>query len=172
MRKYRRGMLLLAAVVLFPSFNISAQNTLPYYKSLFMLKFIKYINWSKAPSQYNIGVIGNSPAIPYMSDMVRNKLINNKKVILTKVSSYEHLDRFSVLFIPKNQINKFPKILGLTKDKPVIIITENGMYIRNGAGISFYMEGEQLKFSLNKSDLEKRGLRVSTRLLAVAKVVD
>jgi hypothetical protein len=151
--------------------TINAQNTKSYYQALFLLKFIKYTNWSNPPSYYSIGVIGNSPVIPYLKSLTKNKRINGKKVVMSKVSSYNNIDKYSLLYLPKSQNAKLRTILTKTKGKSVLIVTEDGRLILYNAAISFFERNKSLLFKIKPKVITERHMQVSNRLLAVGIVV-
>lgn len=149
----------------------NAQNTKEYYQSLFLLKFIKYSNWTPTPNYYVIGVIGNSPVIPYLKAMTKNKRINGKPVIFKKVSSYANLDKYTLLYIPKNQNSKFKYIISKTRNKSILIISEDDKFIRKGAAICFFEKNKALKFKINTNITKGRKIQISRRLLSVGNIV-
>ena len=150
---------------------IFAQNGVDFYRSLFLVKFIKYANWSKPPEAFTIGVVGNSPVIPQLKTITKDKKINGKPVILNKVSSYENIEKYSLLYVPKSQNSKLQYIISLTKNMSVLIVTEDDIFIFKGASISFFEENSSLKFKINLTTIEKQKIEISTRLLSVGVVV-
>ncbi|MCF6241078.1 MAG: YfiR family protein [Bacteroidales bacterium] len=162
-------LILFSFVFLFQTTN--AQNTKDYYQALFLLKFIKYTNWTNQPQYYSIGIVGNSPVIPYLKSLIKNKRINGKPVILSKVSSYSNIDKYSLLYIPKSQNSKFRVISSITKNKSVLIVTEDSRLIYYKAAISFYERNKTLLFHINPKVISERKMQVSNRLLAVGHIV-
>ncbi len=154
-------------------FNASnAQNTRAYYQSLFLLKFIKYANWTKQPDYYKIGVVGNTPVIPHLKTMTKKRRVNGKPVVLYKINSYADLGKYSLIYIPRNQNSKVKYIVSRTKNKDVLIVTEDDRYIYRGALISFYERNKALKFKINTRATARRKIQISRRLLSVATVIN
>ncbi len=163
--------IIILILLVFSFHSVNAQSTKDYYQALFLLKFIKYTNWSNPPQYYTIGVVGNSPVIPYLKNLTRNKRINGKRIVLSKVSSYSNIGRYSLLYIPKSQNAKFRVIVAKTKGKSVLIVTEDGRLIHYNAAISFLEQNKNLLFQINPKVINQRKMQVSNRLLAVGKVV-
>jgi len=60
-----------------------------------------------------------------------------------------------------------------TKDKPVLIVGEREGLAKKGAGLSFVtLEDDELKFDINKKEIEARQLRISSSLLSLGIVVN
>ena len=152
--------------------SVSAQNKNEYYQALFLLKFLKYTNRNPPPKYYTIGVVGNSLIIPHLKRLTKNKKINGKYVKFNKVSSYTNIDKYSLLYIPKSQNQKFRTIVAKTKGKKVLIVTEDGRLIYQGAAISFYNQNNRLQFRINPKSINRHNIQVSNRLLAVGQVVN
>jgi len=149
-----------------------SQNTEEYYQALFILKFLKYTSWTPEPTVYKIGVVGNSSLITELTSQTDGKLVNNKTVTLTKISTYENIKDYDLIYIPKSQNTKFNAILTLIKNEDILIVTEDDSYIKSGASISFFKESSTLKFKINQKKIETNKMQVNSRLLSVAVIVD
>ena len=54
----------------------------------------------------------------------------------------------------------------------LLIISSNDGYAKNGSHINFIIRNEQIRFEINKDQLSKRELKVSSQLLKLAILVD
>lgn len=166
------GYLFLLLLIPFDFQEATAQSSLARYQALYTMRFLKYVNWKTDRSQYVIGVIGaSSQVLPQLSKLTSGRLVNGKKVVVKKISSYHNLGQYSVIFIPKNQSSKFYRIQNLLKKKDVLVVTEDPTLAKKGAGISFYVVQSKLKFRLNKKEIYSRNMTVNPRLLSVATVL-
>lgn len=148
--------------------TVKAQSSLEHYQALFILKFVKYTNWENTPNQFVIGVVGNSPIIPDLKSMSTEKEINGKEVIFEKISTYDNLGRYSLIYIPKSQNSKFSRIQENIRGKSILVVVEDKNYISKGASISFVEQNNSLKFIINKTSITKNKMQISSRLLSVA----
>lgn len=175
MNKAKKAVTLLVMVLLFVAVHppsIHAQSSLARYQALYTMRFLKYINWQTSQNEYVIGVVGStSKVLLELTKLTKGRLVNGKKVIVTKITSYANLNRYSVIFLPKTQNSKFYRILRLIKGEDVLLVTEDPNMVRRGAGISFYVVNSKLKFRLNKQTIYARKMTVNSRLLSVATVI-
>ena len=65
-----------------------------------------------------------------------------------------------------------PRILSHTDSKPILTIGDTNGYAAAGVLINFYTSGETVRFEMNESAIERSGLKVSARLLKLARIVD
>ena len=54
---------------------------------------------------------------------------------------------------------------------PVLTVGEADNFTRDGGIISFYAQGTKIRFEINKQVAENAGLRISSRLLRLARIV-
>jgi len=148
-----------------------SQNSAEYYQALFIVKFLKYANWTKPTERYTIGVVGNSTILPHLTTLTKDKDINGKPVSLIKVSTHTNLEQYSLLYIPKSQNNKFDYIVSLTKNMNILIVCEDQRHINKGASICFFEAENNLKFKINTTTLEKQKIQLNSRLTSVGVIV-
>ncbi|MEQ9405742.1 MAG: YfiR family protein [Cyclobacteriaceae bacterium] len=143
---------------------LSAQES--RYKALYLFNFTKYIDWSG--ENITIGVIGNSPVLLELEALASQ----NHKINLIKISGSEYVDDCDIIFLPSAQTRNFELIQEKIGSNSTILIAEDENLITRGAEMAFYMEGGKLKFTVNKSELEATGLKMSSSLMIQAKVVN
>jgi len=90
-------------------------------------------------------------------------------VKVTQVESIADIGQPHVLYLADGKSSSLDEIIKATQGKPVMIITEREGLYRKGAGFSFVvMDNSTLRFDINNTDLEKRSIKVSKSLSALA----
>ncbi len=59
----------------------------------------------------------------------------------------------------------------LAGTQPLLIISETDGALDHGSAINFVLDGDRVKFEIAVDNAEKRGLKLSSRLLTVARNV-
>ena len=60
-----------------------------------------------------------------------------------------------------------------TKDKPVLIVGEREGLAKKGASLSFVTEeGDELKFDINKKEIEQHQLKISSQLVSLGTLIN
>lgn len=139
------------------------------YQALYIYNFTKYIQWPNTGKQLVIGALGSGTINMELEKMVENKGANKLKFV--KLSSFDKLGDCDVIFLAKDQVRNLGVVLEKTKDKSILIISEDEKSVEKGAGISFFLEDDKLRFSINKSAVEARNMKISGSLLTLAKVI-
>lgn len=140
-------------------------------KATFIYNFTKYINW---PSKYKegnfvIGVLGTTTFYNDLTALLSTKTVGNQKF---EIKSYTNIESITgtchILFIPAGNSSVLPEVLKRMKGKSTLIITEKTGLAKQGSAINFVVENNKQRFELNKTNIEKYNLKVSSTLMALA----
>ena len=131
-----------------------------------MVNFSKNIDWGH--DSITIGVVGKTKALQELESL----LPGNPNISLKKIYDGSLLDDCQLIFLPNSQKRNFNLIQQKIEDSPIVLVTENDDLVHKGAEISFYLEGNRLKFTLNQTALEEINVIGSDRLLSVARIIN
>ncbi len=149
--------------------NLSPVNAqdLGKYQAVFIRQFVKYLEWSPKKDPVIIGVLGNSSALIHLQQAGGN----DSHIQVIKVASSDQVIKCDILFIPANQSRNLNMIQSQLNGKSTLIVAEEVALAEQGADIGFFVEGNKLRFALNKSKIEEKEIRISNTLLSLAKVI-
>src|SRR4029078_7500307 len=77
--------------------------------------------------------------------------------------------RCQVLFVPRTLAARAPTILRTVGTLPILTGGESGRFIEAGGLGHFVVEGGHVRFDINADAAAARGLRISSKLLRVAR---
>ena len=137
------------------------------YKALYIFNFTKYIDWQDQ-NEIVLGVVGNSPVLLELEVLVNR----NPNIRLKKISGEEGIEECDLVFLPNAQTRNFSLIQSKISNSKIVLVAENEDLINQGAEMAFYKEGDKLRFMLNKNAFDRAMMKVSSSLLAQAKVVE
>ena len=142
-------------------------------KAVFIYNFTKYIEWdtTNADNIFTIGIIGSSPITESLLDIARMNTVDNKKIVIRHFTKPEEISYCNILFIPR----KIPFSLESILDKVVrgmLTISEEDGYAKMGTAFNFVVNNDKLKFEANLRTISAEGLKASSQLLKLAKIVD
>src|ERR1700753_2127171 len=91
------------SLLCFSATALKAQEQEANLKAVFIYNFINYIDWDTANvnNNFTIGVIGASPVSKQLAQIVRNKMVKNKKIVVREFESPDQIADCQILFIPK-----------------------------------------------------------------------
>jgi hypothetical protein len=148
-------------------YNLNAQNE--KFKALFMYNFTKYIEWppSMRSGDFIIGVLGNSPLTPELNNVSKTQRVGNQKITVVTFNSVDQISQCHILYIPASKSSMLPQVNAITAGKNILIVTDKSGLASQGAGLNYILDGERLKYEVNKSSIEKRGLAVNSTLISL-----
>ena len=154
------------------SFIVQAQNE--KFKALFMYNFTKYIEWpvSQRTGEFVIGVLGNSPLVAELNTIASKQKIGSQSIQVKVFSSVEEIDNCNILYLPPSKSGQISAVVNKLSGRATLIISDKEGLASQGAGINYILDGDKLKYEVNKGSLEKRGLVVSSALLALGIAVN
>ena len=137
------------------------------FKALFIYNFAKNIDW---PSSYNtnkfvIGVYGNSEIINELNKISKKKKVKNKTIIVKKINSIASISKINILYVPASKSSQITKIFIKTRNKPILVITDKPSIGKKESCINFVRIKGDLKFEINKLNIQKQSLKISDPLL-------
>lgn len=135
--------------------------------------FTKYIDWpaTKKTGDFIIGVTGDSPLYDELLKLVKNKKVGNQDIAVKKFSSSAATFNCHILFISDEVSGKIKKILNLTGNTPLLLVSESEGMAEVGSCINFTIVKEKLKLEINKANIENRGLNIASELLKLGTIV-
>lgn len=144
-------------------------------KSAFLYHFGGYVDWPQGTfadenDPLFIGVSDGDVASS-LREIVRTRTIRNRPVTVVRVRGGDDTERLHILYIaddtdPETAAGLFDS----TRGRPVLIVTDK-TYAGDGV-ITFVLERDRVRFDVSLPRAEASGLRVSARLLSVARRVE
>jgi len=152
--------------------NIYGQNE--KIKTLFILNFIKNINWHSdiKIKSFNVLVIGNKLIANELNNIGQIKQSGVGSLIATYSKDVIDTELFDIIYIEKGNETILNQINQIYNGKTVLIITENCDGCKHGAGINMIDQNGKLSYEIHKTNIESRNLGVTIKLLNLGKQVD
>jgi hypothetical protein len=144
-------------------------------KAEFVERFTRFIDWPAGTDGHGaflIGIIGDNPFNGYLQRMAADRRIKGRAVEIRHLTDPTQVDACQIVFICGSERDRLRKILNRTESKPILTISDSAGFAASGVLINFYMSGETVRFEMNESAIERSGLKVSSRLLKLARLVD
>ncbi len=151
--------------------------TLEYQvKAAFLLSFVTFTEWPatafESPSSpVRVCVMGSDPFQGSLARTVDGETVAGHPLVTGHVDSGEDVSRCHVLFVPRTTDSRGFDLNRGTPETPVLIVGESDVLWRNGALISFAIDEGRVRFDVNRTAAERLGLRFSSKLLRIARLV-
>ena len=169
--------ILVAAGIAGPCAAQSDAQTAEYrVKAAFLYKFGGYVEWpqgvfAKPDSPIAIGVIGADALAEELARIVAGRTINGRPVTVRKLRPGEAVARLRVLFVGRSDSSRLADILAAAKGQPLLTVTESEEALELGSMINFVVVEDKVRFDIAPPPSESSNLKISARLLGVARKV-
>lgn len=167
---------LLLVLVAAPDFNPVYPDEMEHkLKAAFIQKFIDFVEWPQSSMEYSpsfrIGVLGTSSIAGYLSKGMANKQFQGKPIEVKRLQSYAEIPQCHMIFISSSERDSLFGILSMTRKKAILTIGDTAKYADMGVLINLYRQGDYIRFEINIDEVYDSGLKVSSKLLKLSKIV-
>jgi hypothetical protein len=146
-------------------------------KAAFLYNFAKFVDW---PSQafpssstpLHICVLGRDPFGDTLSRVVQGKSVSGRPIISQPVQSSADARPCDILFVSSSDPAFLKQALAHLSDRPMLTVGESKDFLSFGGMINFVLEQDRVRFEINLTAAERHHLKLSSKLLAVARVVN
>jgi len=145
-------------------------------KAAFLYNFAKFIEWPaddswKVEDPLTICVVGEDPFGAILDDTVRGKTIARHSVVIRRLKAGRSWKGCRIAFVSSSE--KDDPSLNLASSTPAGVLTvgETKGFAARGGIINFVVERDRVRFEVNVDAAERAGLKISSKLLSLAKIV-
>jgi hypothetical protein len=145
-------------------------------KSAFLYKFTSYVDWPptafpRSDSPVVIGILGDEPLAAELTQMVAGRTLDGRPITVRRVSATDPGQGVHIVFIGRNEARRLAQVARAPAAAPVLLVGESPEAERLGAAIVFVVSDGRVRFDVMPEAAERHGIRLSSRLLAVARNV-
>ena len=137
-------------------------------KAAYLYNFVKYVDWPEKKAAILICVAGQNPFGTVLESLVRNERVRG--VPLATEVILEPKAGCDVLFTPRT--SNVPTYLKAVAGMPTLTVGETDRFIEQGGLVRFIVDGKNVRFEINPVAADRVKLRISSRLLQLARIVE
>jgi hypothetical protein len=144
-------------------------------KAAFLYKFPAFVEWpprtfTKPDQRLVIGVWGDDEVAADLEQLVTSRT-DERPVSVRRVQDEAQIDGVHVLFVARRREYRLREAFDAAQG-PLLVVSEQPGALHLGSVLNFSSEGGRVRFSASLTSAEARGLKLSSRLLAVAQAVE
>lgn len=168
--------LLLADAALHRAWSADAQAAEYQIKATFLCKFGNFVEWPAPPpagttAPFGIGVVGPDAVVDEVASAARGQTVNGRPIVVRRVGRGEPLDGLGIVFVTRSQSARLAETLAEARGQPILTVTESEQGTAVGSMVNFVVVNDKVKFDIALPPAEQSSLKISSRLLAVARQV-
>ncbi len=116
-------------------------------------------------------IFGDDPFHGALDVTVNRTQIASRPLRVRHIHQPGEMRSCNLLFIGKTEGERIPALLAQTQHFPVLTVGETDGFLQSGGVIRFSLEANKLRFEINRTAADRAGLKISSRLLLLAKSV-
>jgi hypothetical protein len=156
----------------------SQESTAAEYRSKanFLATFPSFVDWPESAftsvqSPFLICVRGDFSFGTSLAELARRASPHGRRVEVRWVHQDQELRNCHIAFVSRSESKRYTKLLQLLEGIGVLTVGETESFLGAGGAVSFYFEHETLQFEVNLIAADTAHLKISSRLLALARHV-
>ena len=145
-------------------------------KAAFVYNFLKFVDWpadvfAGPQDSLVVGIIGAGPTADAAARLLDGKPVNGRAVAIRRMTGEGARPWVHAVFVGTADSSRAHRILDSMAGEPVLSIGESPDFAAELGVIGLLVEAQKVRFEINTEAAEKAGLRISSKLLALARIV-
>jgi hypothetical protein len=165
----------LCAALLLPGSPTAAQTaSAPVVTAAFLLNFAKFTDWPAdvlAPDAPLVICVADATMAEAVSTAVAGKMVGTHQINVMRVSSDQVPRTCGVLYVTDLDARRTDAIVAAMRGMSVLSVSNSEEFTRRGGVAHLYLADGSMRFAVNVAAAERARLRLSSRLLSLARIV-
>lgn len=145
-------------------------------KAAFVYNFLKFVDWpphalARSDQPISIAIVGEGAVADAVESLLEGKNVGMHPLVVVRVKAGDPLPDVHAVFVTGADKDKAHRTLGNKGTAAILTIGDDDQFATRGGIIGLYVEDRRVRFEVNTGAADATGLRVSSRLLALARLV-
>jgi len=146
-------------------------------KAAFLYNFAKFVQWpssafKSAQEPIAICILGQNPFGGALDEAIRGKQIEGRSLVVYQVSSDTPSRACHILFVGGAERKRFRALAEAFRAPGVLTVGEAAWFSAEGGVINLKLDAGRVRFEINVEAADRQQLRISSKLLSLAQVVN
>lgn len=144
-------------------------------KAAFVYNFAKFVEWpdeaASPAAPLVVGVVGDPQLADVVDETLRDKNVRGRRFLVRHFASLDDLALCHILLVASQDKLAVQRSLHVARASPTLTIGEVQGFSDQGGVIELVLEDNKFRFEINAGAARRGGLKVSSRLLRLARSV-
>ncbi|HSV74425.1 MAG TPA: YfiR family protein [Chthonomonadales bacterium] len=146
-------------------------------KAAFTVNFVRFVEWpagafASASSPIVVGVVGRDPYGPVLDRVLAGQRVGGRSFVTRRLRWDQDLSACHVLLVPGSERSRLGALRTAIKGAPVLTVGETPGFAQRHGIVNFVVEQSHVRFEINVDEARRARLTFSSKLLALARVVE
>jgi hypothetical protein len=160
---------LIAAAALALSAPALTQPTDVAVKAAFLPRFAKYVTWPpaampKGSDPFVLCEVGGDPFGAQLDDAAKSQTVDGRRIVVRRMETATTINGCHIVYVGGSRAGQ---IMGLIGARPMLTVTDEANGGQRGI-IHFAVVSGRVRFYIDQASAARRGMQISSRLLALA----
>jgi YfiR/HmsC-like len=164
----------LACFLILAAAGSGQENTEKSIKAAYVYKFTRYIEWpasTPCPPTLTIAVLGSDPVGDSLAQAVAGRESQGRALRTARFVDIDRLEPCSMVWVAAPEADRQKDLMRRLRVLAVVVVSDAHHFARGGGTIGLVVVNNRVGFEVNVQAADAVGLRVSSRLLGMARIV-
>lgn len=145
-------------------------------KAVMLYNLMYFVEWP--PSAYPdprapilLCILGRDPFGSFLTSTVLKQTVNGRPVLILHPQNDKEVLGCQILYISSSERKTAAQIFSTLNGSSVLTVGEMTQFAAHGGIVQFSLEDKQVRFDINLDAASRAGLKISSKLLALAQIV-
>jgi hypothetical protein len=145
-------------------------------KAAFLYNILQFVEWpayagENRSSRVNLCVIGDDPFGASIRTIDGEKTGDNKTIVVRYGRRLEGLKNCQVVLITSPEQDRVARVVASLGRAPVLTVGDTKGFAQKSVIVNFYEDRSKVRFEINVDAARRAGLKISSRLLKLARII-
>jgi hypothetical protein len=146
-------------------------------KADMLCSMAKFVQWPEAmvarnKGQLVVAVLGEDDLAAAIASVLSSRTVNGKPVFVRFARRVQDVRGCQIVYIAAPEMSRIGEVFEALKGLPTLTLADADGFAAHGGMVNFSGAAPSFRFEICRTRAEQAGLRISSRLLALAHVVE
>lgn len=146
-------------------------------QAAYLFNFVRFVEWpddsfSDAAAPVKICVLGDAGFTRVARDSISGRSVGDRQVVVEATESVLGSRGCHILYVDASRRGDESEVLATFGKRSVLTVSDTDGFAKRGGVANFVTVDDKIRFVINKKAADQAGLKISSRLLRIAQVVD
>jgi len=146
-------------------------------KGRFLLNFARFVEWPEQDqvgleSEIRVCVLGNGEVSSALAKVLHGKTAGKRDVMVRRVEDLVGVTWCRIIFVTRSTNLEPEMVVNSLGATSILTVGETDGFAANGGMVNFIGDRSEVRFQINQRAARRAGLKISSKLLRLAEVVE
>lgn len=146
-------------------------------QAAYLFNFVRFVAWPEsafesATAPVRICVLGESDFVDVATASISGKSVGEREVVVESTEDIPGSNGCHILYVDSSRRGDEAEVVSAFGRHSVLTVSDSGDFAERGGVANFVTVDDKVRFVINKKAADAAGLKISSRLLRIAQVVE